>query len=60
MSAETDEAAQELIESEGAQFGQELLALMDAIAQDLDAGNQTQAAARLRMLRQYAEAHVTG
>lgn len=58
MSAETDEAAQELIETEGAQFGQELLALMDAIAEDLDASDQPQTAARLRMLRQYAEAHV--
>ena len=58
MSAETDEAAQELIEAEAAQFGGELLALMDAIAEDLEASDQPQTAARLRALRQYAETHV--
>jgi len=58
MSAETDEAAQELIAAEGAQFGGELLALMDAIAEDLEASNQAQTAARLRALRKYAETHV--
>jgi Mg2+ and Co2+ transporter CorA len=51
MSAETDEAAQELIAAEGAQFGGELLALMDAIAEDLEASDQPQTAARLRALR---------
>ncbi len=58
MSAETDKAAQELIATEGAQFGGELLELMDAIADDLDASAQPATADRLRALRQYAEAHV--
>jgi len=58
MSAETDEAAQSLIATEGAQFGEELLELMDAIADDLDASKQPGAADHLRALRRFAEAHV--
>jgi len=58
MAAESDEAAQELIATEGARFGSELLDLMDAIAEDLDASAQTQSAERLRTLRRFAEEHV--
>ena len=58
MAAESDEAAQELIATEGARFGSELLDLMDAIAEDLDANAQTQSAERLRTLRRFAEEHV--
>ncbi len=58
MSAESDKAARELIATEGAQFGDELLELMDAIADDLDASAQPETASRLRALRQFAEAHV--
>lgn len=58
MAAESDEAAQKLIATEGVRFGSELLDLMDAIAEDLDANAQPQSAERLRTLRRFAEEHV--
>jgi len=58
MSAESDDDAQALIESEAPRFGPELLELMEAIAQDLDEGDQPAEAARLRAMRDRASAFV--
>jgi len=58
MSAESDDDAQALIESEAPRFGPELLELMEAIAQDLDEGDQPAEAERLRAMRDRASAFV--
>jgi len=58
MSAESDDDAQALIESEAPRFGPELLELMEAIAQDLDEGDQPAEAGRLRAMRDRASAFV--
>jgi hypothetical protein len=58
MSAESDDDAQALIESVAPRFGPELLELMEAIAQDLDDGDQPAEAERLRAMRDRASAFV--
>ena len=58
MSVESDDDAQALIESQAAQFGPELLELMEAIAQDLDENSQSAEAERLRAMRDLASAYV--
>ena len=58
MSVESDDDAQALIESQAAQFGPELLELMEAIAQDLDENSQSDEAKRLRAMRDLASVYV--
>ncbi|NLX11336.1 MAG: hypothetical protein GXY36_16940 [Chloroflexi bacterium] len=58
MSAPSEAEAHGLIDARGAQFGPELIQLMDAIAQDLEDNGQDDNAARLRSLSRYAAGHV--
>jgi 6-pyruvoyl-tetrahydropterin synthase len=59
MSTDSDDKAHEIIDEHAPDYGAELPELMDVIADDLEANNQTQSAQRLRALRDYAAAHIT-
>lgn len=59
MSTASDEEAREIIDEHAPNFGAELPELMDVIADDLEANNQTRSAQRLRALRDYAAAHIS-
>jgi len=59
MSTASDDEAREIIDEHAPHFGAELPELMDVIADDLEANNQSRSAQRLRTLREYAAAHIT-
>lgn len=59
MSTADDAEVRELVETQSAQFGPELLELMEAIARDLDENGQAASAERLRGLRELAAEHVS-
>jgi hypothetical protein len=59
MSTASDDEAREIIDEHASTFGAELPELMDVIADDLEANNQTRSAQRLRTLRDYAATHIT-
>jgi hypothetical protein len=54
MSTGGDDEAHQMIQEHGAEFGPELLDLMEAVAQDLDENGQDAGAQRLRGLSDYA------
>lgn len=53
-----DDDARDLIREQASRFGPELTELMEAIAQDLDANDQTANAQRLRTLREFAADYI--
>jgi hypothetical protein len=60
MTADSDEEAYQLIEEKAPRFGQELLDLMEAVAQDLDEERDAANADRLRAYSDYAANFVGG
>jgi len=58
MTTADDEDAHEMIKEHASRFGPELTELMEAIAQDLDANEQTDNAQRLRGLREFAADYI--